>query len=148
MQSGGVAAKVRDDFEERFGEDARLHETVAPASVAFTEGLLRQVLWNLVENGVKYRRDDVRADIGIVGRVAGGCYELQVSDNGLGMLPEDAQRAFAPFYRAPAAQDVSGTGLGLSIVKRIIEAGGGSVQVKTQLGRGTTFALQLPLAGG
>lgn len=143
-----VAAKVRDDFEERFGEDARLHETVAPASVAFTEGLLRQVLWNLVENGVKYRRDDVRADIGIVGRVAGRCYELQVSDNGLGMLPEDAQRAFAPFYRAQAAQDVSGTGLGLSIVKRIIEAGGGSVQVKTQLGRGTTFALQLPLAGG
>ena len=53
-----------------------------------------------------------------------------------------------PFYRAQAAQDVSGTGLGLSIVKRIIEAGGGSVQVKTQLGRGTTFALQLPLAGG
>ena len=143
-----VAAKIRDDFAERFGDEARLRETVAPASVAYTEGLLRQVLWNLVENGVKYRRDDVQADIGIFGRVAGKRYELQISDNGLGMLPEDAERAFDPFYRAQAAREASGTGLGLSIVKRIVEAGGGSVQVTTQLGSGTTFALQLPLAGG
>jgi len=143
-----VAAKIRDDFAERFGEEARLRETVGPASVAYSEGLLRQVLWNLVENGVKYRRDEVQAEIGIFGRVAGERYELRVSDNGLGMLPEDAQRAFDPFYRSQSAQDASGAGLGLSIVKRIVEAGGGSVQVKTQLGNGTTFALQLPLAGG
>ena len=142
-----VAAKIRDDFTERFGDAARLRETVEPASVAYNEGLLRQVLWNLVENGVKYRRDDVPADIGIVGRVVGGLYELQVSDNGLGMLPEEAGRAFEPFYRGQRVQDVSGTGLGLSIVKRIVEGGGGSVLVRTQLGRGTTFVLQLPLAG-
>jgi signal transduction histidine kinase len=143
-----VAAKIRDDFAERFGEEARLRETVGPASVTYSEGLLRQVLWNLVENGVKYRRDEVQAEIGVFGRVAGERYELRVSDNGLGMLPEDAQRAFDPFYRSQSAQDASGAGLGLSIVKRIVEAGGGSVQVETQPGNGTTFALQLPLAGG
>jgi signal transduction histidine kinase len=143
-----VAAKIRDDFTERFGEEARLREVVESASVAYSDGLLRQVLWNLVENGVKYRRDDVPADIGIFGRVVGGLYELQVSDNGLGMLPEDAERVFDPFYRAHRAEDISGTGLGLSIVKRIVEAGGGSVQVRTKLGSGTTFLLQLPLTGG
>jgi signal transduction histidine kinase len=142
-----VAAKIRDDFTERFGDAARLHEIVEPASVGYNEGLLRQVLWNLVENGVKYRRDDVHADIGIFGRVVGVRYELQVSDNGLGMLPEEARRAFDPFYRGQRVQDVSGTGLGLSIVRRIVEGGGGSVLVKTQLGSGTTFVLQLPLAG-
>jgi hypothetical protein len=142
-----VAAKIRDDFTERFGDAASLHEIVEPASVGYNEGLLRQVLWNLVENGVKYRRDDVPADIGIFGRVVGGRYELQVSDNGLGMLPEEARRAFDPFYRGQRVQDVSGTGLGLSIVKRIVEGGGGSVLVKTQLGSGTTFVLQLPVAG-
>ena len=142
-----VAAKIRDDFAERFGDAASLHEIVEPASVGYNEGLLRQVLWNLVENGVKYRRDDVHADIGIFGRVVGERYELQVSDNGLGMLPEEARRAFDPFYRGQQVQEVSGTGLGLSIVKRIVEGGGGSVLVKTQLGSGTTFVLQLPLAG-
>ena len=142
-----VAAKIRDDFAERFGDAASLHEIVEPASVGYNEGLLRQVLWNLVENGVKYRRDDVHPDIGIFGRVVGGRYELQVSDNGLGMLPEEARRAFDPFYRGQRVQDVSGTGLGLSIVKRIVEGGGGGVLVKTQLGSGTTFVLQLPLAG-
>ena len=94
-----VAARFRDDFTEHFGDAARLREIVDSASVGYNEGLLRQVLWNLVENGVKYRRDDVRADIGIFGRVVGGLYELQVSDNGLGMLPEEAGRAFEPFYR-------------------------------------------------
>jgi len=141
-----VAAKIRDDFSERFGDAASLHEIVEPASVGYNEGLLRQVLWNLVENGVKYRRDDVHADIGVFGHVVEGRYELQVSDNGLGMLPEEARRAFDPFYRGQRVQDVSGTGLGLSIVKRIVDAGGGSVLVKTQLGSGTTFVLQLPLA--
>src|SRR5215467_9917967 len=75
-----VIAKVGDDFLERFGDKASMNAHVAPGRVAYREGLLRQVLWNLIENGVKYRRPDVDAEITVSGHVAAGSYELRVSD--------------------------------------------------------------------
>jgi signal transduction histidine kinase len=104
------------------------------------------VLWNLVENGVKYRRDNVDAEITVSGHVAGGLYELRVSDNGPGILAEDAPHIFEPLFRADLTRHIPGTGLGLSIVKRIVEAGGGRILLQSQPGRGTTFILRLPLA--
>ena len=105
------------------------------------------MLWNLADNAVKYRRDEVAPEIVMVGRIVGGRYELRVSDNGVGMAPDDARRLFEPFYRAVRTRDRPGTGLGMSIVKRIVEATGGSVSVDSQLGRGTTVVVALPLAG-
>jgi two-component system, OmpR family, sensor kinase len=141
-----VVAKVGDDFLVRFGDTASLHVHVEAALVEYREGLLRQVLWNLVENGVKYRRDDVGASISISGHVAAGCYDLRVADNGTGVQPEDAPHIFEPLYRGDPARHVPGTGLGLSIVKRIVEAGGGKISLQSQPGSGTTFLLRLPLA--
>jgi signal transduction histidine kinase len=141
-----VVAKIGDDFLVRFGGKASLHANVEAARVVYREGLLRQVLWNLVENGVKYRRHDVDAEITVSGRVAGGGYELRVSDNGRGVLPEDAPHIFEPLFRADVARHIPGTGLGLSIVKRIVEAGGGRISLHSQPGVGTTFILRLPLA--
>jgi signal transduction histidine kinase len=119
---------------------------VEAAAVACREGLLRQVLWNLVENGVKYRREDVDARIAVSGHAGAGWYELRVSDNGRGIRPEDAVHVFEPFYRADPTRHIPGTGLGLSIVKRIVEAGGGAISVETEPGHGSTFVLRLPLA--
>jgi signal transduction histidine kinase len=140
-----VAAKVGEDFLERFGDKASLHVRVEAAQVVYREGLLRQVLWNLVENGVKYRRSDVDAEIAISGRAAAGFYELRVSDNGPGVRPEDAAHIFEPLYRADPTRHIPGTGLGLSIVKRIVEAGGGRISLQSRPGHGTTFVLRLPL---
>jgi signal transduction histidine kinase len=141
-----VAAKVGDDFLERYGGQARLHAHVEAARVAYREGLLRQVLWNLVENGVKYRRSDVDAEITISGHAEDGFYELRVSDNGPGVQPEDAVHIFEPLFRADPTRHIPGTGLGLSIVKRIVEGGGGRVSLQSQPGHGATFVLRLPLA--
>jgi len=141
-----VAAKVGDDFLVRLGNEASLHLDVEAAAVACREGLLRQVLWNLVENGVKYRREDVDARIAVSGHADAGWYELRVSDNGRGIQPEDAVHVFEPFYRADPTRHIPGTGLGLSIVKRIIEAGGGAISVETEPGHGSTFVLRVPLA--
>jgi signal transduction histidine kinase len=141
-----VVAKIGDDFLVRFGGKASLHTDVEAARVAYREGLLRQVLWNLVENAVKYRREDVDAEITISGHIAAGLYELRVSDNGPGVLPEDAPHIFEPLFRADLTRHIPGTGLGLSIVKRIVEAGGGRISLQSQPGRGTTFILRLPLA--
>ena len=147
--AGAVAALVEDDLQRRVKEvDGALHVDVEKALVHCDEGFLREVIWNLGENAVKYRRVDVRATIDVTGRVRAQFYELTVADNGAGMSPEDARRAFDPFFRGKSAGRAEGTGLGLSIVKRVVEASGGSVSVRSREGEGTTFVVELPLAGG
>ncbi len=141
-----VAANVREDFAERFGDEALLRLDLEAASVRGVEGLCRQALWNLVENGVKYRREAVKPEIALTGRAGPAGYELQVADNGMGMSPEEVKRIFEPFFRARRGSEVGGIGLGLTIVKHIVEAKGGSISVVSQLGQGTTFSLRLPLA--
>jgi signal transduction histidine kinase len=118
----------------------------APGKVMCNEGLLRQVLWNLGENSVKYRRAGVPLDVQIRGRVLPNAYELSVSDNGAGMTPPEVRQAWDPFFRGKDAHSISGVGLGLSIVKRVIEASGGSIAVDSIAGQGTTFTIHLPLA--
>jgi signal transduction histidine kinase len=119
---------------------------VAPSTVSCNKGLLRQVLWNLGENAVKYRRPEVPLRLEIYGRATPNTYELVVSDNGSGMTPWVARQAFEPFFRGKEAESTPGTGLGLSVVKRVIEACGGTVSFESEAGQGTTFTIHLPLA--
>jgi signal transduction histidine kinase len=147
-QAAAVAAAVEEDLAPRVqGVDGRLHMDVEPATVRGSEGLLRQALWNLGENAVKYRRPEVPLEVEIEGRDVGAGYELRVSDNGAGMSREVARQIFEPFFRGAEARSIPGTGLGLSIVRRIIEANGGRISVESQRGEGTTFTVLLPLAG-
>ena len=142
-----VVAQVRDDLVARLGSDGvPLQVTVEPAKVQCAEGLLRQAVFNLADNAVKYRRPEVQAEIEIRGHAVGKEYELRVSDNGVGMSYDEARQAFDPFFRALRVREQQGTGLGLSIVKRVIEASGGSVAVDSRLGQGTTFVIRLALA--
>jgi signal transduction histidine kinase len=129
-----------------------VHETggtliveVAPARVCCNQGLLYQVLWNLGENARKYRRADVALLVSLSGRVRGRSYEFCVRDNGSGMGPEVARRAFEPFFRGPQRSEMPGTGLGLSIVKRVVEASGGVLSLESEPGQGTTICFTLPL---
>jgi signal transduction histidine kinase len=117
-----------------------------PASVTCSQGLLREVLWNLGENAVKYHRPDVPPSVELVGRARAGRYRLRVIDNGRGMTTEESSHVFEPFFRGGRTRDVPGTGLGLAIVRRVIEASGGSVAVESQPDHGTTFTVDLPLA--
>ena len=129
------------------GSHVNLLVDVQTATVRCSEGLLRQVMWNLADNAMKYRRAEVCSRIAIRGRVAGGGYELSVEDNGAGISADDTGKVFAPFYRGAGETGPPGTGLGLSIVKRAVEANGGTVSVTSELGRGSTFVARLPLGG-
>jgi two-component system sensor histidine kinase BaeS len=82
----------------------------------------------------------------IVVRTAYGAQRvlIEVEDNGIGIAEEHLPHIFKRFYRVNRAQHGSGSGLGLSIVKRVIEAHGGTVSVRSQLNSGTTFTLHLP----
>jgi signal transduction histidine kinase len=146
-QTASVTALAREDLKpivESVGGVLAIE--AAGATVSCNEGLLRQALWNLGENAVKYRRHGIQLHIDIYGRVTPKGYELSVSDNGKGMSSSEVRRAFEPFFRGTETETTTGTGLGLSIVKRVIEASGGSVTVDSIAGRGTTFNIRMPLA--
>jgi signal transduction histidine kinase len=70
-----------------------------------------------------------------------------VSDQGMGIPPKDMAALFTAFHRGSNTSETSGTGLGLVIVKRCVTLHGGSVEVSSELGKGTTFTVRLPLFG-
>ncbi|HET9596491.1 MAG TPA: ATP-binding protein [Anaeromyxobacteraceae bacterium] len=143
-----IAAALADEVRgaiERDGGTVALD--LEPGCVSCAgEGLLRQALWNLVDNAMKYRRPEAPLALALWGRAALDRYVLEVRDNGAGMSVTDVAHAFDPLHRGESSREVPGTGLGLSIVKRAIEASGGHVWIRSQLDVGTTFVLELPLA--
>jgi signal transduction histidine kinase len=144
-----IAAHLQDDFAARLkAEKGGLHVSVEHACISCSEGLLQEVLSNLIENAIKYRRFGVAPEISVSGAVRKERYRLSVTDNGIGMSAEDARHIFQPFYRSPETRNVPGTGLGLSIVKRVAEASGGAVGVEAELGVGSTFSVEIPLSNG
>jgi signal transduction histidine kinase len=143
-----VLAQVASDLAPRLeAERASLRVTASHAEVACNEGLLRQALTNLIDNALKYHRPGVPPEVAVTGTSADARYSLRVTDNGLGMREEEVERAFEPFYRSDRVHELPGTGLGLSIVKRVVDSTGGTVGVETRLGEGTTFVVDLRLAG-
>lgn len=107
--------------------------------------LLQQALYNLVENAIKYTEANGKVTVSVRPREEGLVF--QVSDTGIGIAPVDQPRLFEKFYRG-AQRDGKrqhGSGLGLAIVKSIAERHGGRVWVESQLGKGSTFYLLIPL---
>jgi two-component system phosphate regulon sensor histidine kinase PhoR len=106
---------------------------------------LQAALYNLLDNAVKYSREN--GEIRLSARGRAGEIELSVSDNGIGIGKEDLPRIFERFYRADKARSpdkVRGTGLGLAIVKHIAQLHGGRVDAESELHKGTTIRLVLP----
>lgn len=106
---------------------------------------LRQLIWNLVENAVRYTPAGGTVTIGL--RQRGPVAELTISDTGIGIAPEHLPHIFERFYRVDTSRSraLGGTGLGLSIVRQIAEAHGGQVRVRSTLGEGSTFTVALPV---
>jgi two-component system phosphate regulon sensor histidine kinase PhoR len=144
-----LAKKVLDDLEARAGEKEAILENQVPAPflARVDAERMQQVLYNLVENAIKYGHHKVRVTIG--GReLPDNALEMWVKDNGPGIPAESQPRIFERFYRVDRARsrDTGGTGLGLSIVKHIVQAHGGEVRVESQAGEGATLFFTLPKA--
>lgn len=114
---------------------------------------VKQVLLNLFTNAVKYNREGGKIACLITPpdheRFSPDYYlQVAVRDTGMGISEEDQQRMFEKFFRAAnSAASVQGTGLGLPIARRIVQAHGGDMWLRSQLGTGTTFYFTLPLPG-
>ena len=108
------------------------------------EGQLVSALRNLIANAITYSGSGSR--VAVATRVADGLVEISVSDQGIGIAPEDQARIFERFYRVDQARsrDTGGTGLGLSIVKHIVQLHGGRVWAESEPGKGAAFFLRLP----
>lgn len=106
---------------------------------------MKEVLLNLLSNAIKYSPDGGR--IGVNARVFEGNLRIDVSDSGIGISPENVKRLFEPFFRVESERmaTIRGTGLGLAITKKIVEAHGGTIQVASVIGQGSTFTILLPI---
>jgi PAS domain S-box-containing protein len=104
---------------------------------------LQQVFMNLIGNAVKYGRGDAD-QIDISWADAGDFCEFSVTDNGPGIAPQYHERIFGIFQTLEARDKVEGTGIGLSVVQKMVEAKGGSVRVKSDVGQGATFTFSWP----
>jgi signal transduction histidine kinase len=103
---------------------------------------LGQLLDNLLSNAVKFTPAGGKVAVDVGRRDGMACVE--VADSGVGMPADDLDRLFERFFRASTARAVQGTGLGLSIAKSIAEAHGGTIAVRSEVGVGTTFVVELP----
>jgi signal transduction histidine kinase len=109
--------------------------------------LLTQVFQNLVGNALKFR-GEARPTIEITVSPQGREWQFAISDNGIGIAPQDFERVFVVFQRLHSRDTYPGTGIGLSVVKKIVERHGGRIWVESRLGKGTTFYFTLPKPGG
>lgn len=109
-------------------------------------GMLTVAVHNLIANAIAYSDEGGRVGVGV--RRDGDVVEVAVTDQGIGIAPEDRDRVFERFFRVDQARarGTGGSGLGLSIVKHTVQNHGGEAQVWSQLGRGSTFMIRLPLA--
>jgi signal transduction histidine kinase len=159
--SSVVKSETRSAEKRR--HDLRFDGNVEVAPVCADPKELRRVLSNIVENAIKYTPDGGRIILSALQQ--NGQVAISVSDNGRGIPPEDMPILFEKFHRGRPARhseamrnattdderledaDVSGVGLGLYLARNVMEQMGGRITVDSQVGRGSTFKLHLPLWG-
>jgi signal transduction histidine kinase len=123
---------------------ASLHCSVAgPLRGHWDRARIDQVIANLLANALKY---GLGRPVQIQARQHEDSVTLTLTDQGMGIAPEDQQRIFEPYERAVPAISVSGFGLGLYLAKRIVHAHGGTIGLQSELGKGACFTVRLPLA--
>lgn len=127
----------------------KTHQIVFECSASTVEAavdptLMRQIVYNLVSNAVKYSPEGSTVTFAL--ETAPKLVTLQIEDHGIGIPDEDRAWLFELFHRASNVGSVSGSGLGLAIVKRAVDAHGGSITLRSKVDEGTTFIVKLPAA--
>jgi two-component system, OmpR family, phosphate regulon sensor histidine kinase PhoR len=139
---------VIHDWKEKLGaKNLKVVVDLPPdvQTIRADETRLQEVLYNLLENAVKYSRENGEIRLQVERRDSETVFS--VSDDGVGISKDQLPRIFERFYRADKARsrELGGTGLGLAIVKHIAQLHGGRVEAESELGRGTTIRVVLPM---
>jgi PAS domain S-box-containing protein len=141
-----VVRKTVTSFSGWFGEKhitSRLEVPDRPLEMDFDSDKITQVMNNLLSNALKFT--PARGEI-LVTMHVNNLVEVSVTDSGIGIAPQDIQKIFNKFEQVTTSHPngMSGTGLGLPLAKEIVEKHGGKLQVKSQIGKGSTFSFTLP----
>jgi len=140
---GNAVTLVRERATSH-GITLELHVEPPLDTVVADERKLKQVVVNLLTNAVKFTPDG--GQVTLRAAEMDGRVRITVSDNGIGIAPEDQERVFEEFQQArhQTAQSREGTGLGLTLSKRFVELHGGTLTLESELGKGSTFTVTLP----
>lgn len=148
-----IIQDVADNFMLRLQEKQGTLEMQLNAENDLIEGdevHISNLINNLMDNAVKYSKDNVPPKICINTSSTPKRFIIRLEDNGIGMSRETVKRIFEKFYRAHTGNihNVKGFGLGLSYVKTVVEAHHGNIKVESTLGKGSIFTIDLPLGAG
>ena len=152
LDANKIIAGVVSTFKlkvERFGGHLSFINDADEAMVSVDEMQFTNVIFNLLDNAVKYRNEDIEPELTVrTSDVDGNRLRIQIRDNGIGMKKEDLKKIFEKFYRVHTGNrhDVKGFGLGLAYVNRMVHVFGGTISVESELGKGSEFTIELPLA--
>jgi PAS domain S-box-containing protein len=142
-----VLADVLDDLQPAIAESAAV-VTHAPLPVLPGDpSQLRQLFQNLIGNAIKFR-DSAAPRVHVDVQRDGDEWQFRVSDNGIGIEPDYAERVFVIFQRLHSRRDYPGTGVGLAICKKIVERHGGRIWVDPSVAQGTAVCFRMPAALG
>jgi PAS domain S-box-containing protein len=138
-----VAMSLRPLMEQK-RQPLRLELPTDLPNVMADRDRVAEIVTNLLSNAHKYTLEG--GSITVRARVAGDEMQVEVSDTGVGMTPDERDKLFTKFFRAqnPATQDVGGTGLGLNIVKSLVDKQGGRIWVTSEPTKGSTFTFTIP----
>jgi len=125
------------------GQHIELHYNGRTTEIYSDKKLLKNVLINLITNAIKFSNEN--DEITVAAAIHTEDAIITVQDRGIGIAQEDMEHLFSSFFRGVNAINIQGTGLGLHIVKRYLDLLGGSVEVKSSLGNGTTFIITVPI---
>src|SRR5690606_11599255 len=137
---------INDDMQLRAVAQNRTLAVNFPSdlpTVAADRGSIGEVLGNLIDNAIKYSNEG--GVVNVTAGVEGDFVKVFVEDHGIGMPGNVVSNLFHKFYRSHRSREtVAGTGIGLYISKAIVESHGGTISVRSEDGRGTTFVVSLP----
>jgi signal transduction histidine kinase len=118
--------------------------TFSTERIVFSKHQLKTIINNIVSNGIKYSKPEVKPIITVDMSETDSQYILKIKDNGLGMdLKRNEKKLYQLFSRLNNKKDTEGTGLGLYLVKRLVDRNKGTIQLESELGVGTTFIITL-----
>ena len=145
VEIGQFVGRIVEEFRAADSEAHELlYESCLTDRVMTDPRLLRQISANLISNAIKYSPPGSRVHITLDN--VDSQYTLTIQDQGIGILEEDQQRVVSSFQRGSNVTKVSGTGLGLSIVQQALDLLGGSLDLKSQVGAGTTVRVNFPVS--
>ena len=151
LEANAIEKTVEDAFNTMrpFAQKRRVHLSFDPSpnlpTLPFDSDRMIQVVTNLISNAIKFTPEG--GDISVSVRQREEYIAIQVSDTGFGIPKESLPKIFERFYRVQRpGKEIKGTGLGLAIVNKIVTGHGGRIDVESELNKGTTFTVLLPLS--